>query len=87
MSMDYSVPLNGFQRAEWSLDKIAQRVAISSSGSDSSDDGKDAIGALAGPDPATDMAMLNQVESVAEANLRAFSAEDELARSLLDVVG
>jgi len=84
MVPDFSSPLNGFQRATWDLEKVAQRIASQEQqGTRSEESGAAALGF----DPAANTVMMAQVENTAEANLRAISSQDELSKSLLNVIG
>ena len=84
MVPNFSIPLNGFQQATLDLDKIAQRIASPKQGARSSEEN---AGAAPVTDPARDMVLMAQVENTAEANLRVLSTHDELAKSMLDVLG
>ena len=81
MMPNFSVPLNGFQQASSDLDKIAHRIAShEQTGRSNEETGAAALGL----DPAADLTLLAQVENTAEANLRVLSAQDDLAKSMLD---
>ena len=83
MVPNFSIPLNGLQQAGWDLDKIAHRVASQNQGARSEEE----KGAAAlGLDPAADMTLIAQVENTAKANMQALSTQDELAKSMLDIL-
>jgi len=84
MVPNFSIPLNGLQQAGWDLDRIAHRIASQNQGARSSDE---KAASVFGSDPAADMILLAQVENTAEANMRALSTHDDLAKSMLDVIG
>ena len=84
MVPNFSIPLNGFQQAAADLDKIAQRIASPKQGARSNEEN---AGVSAVTDPARDMILLAQVENTAEANLRVLSTHDQLAKTMLDVLG
>jgi len=84
MVPNFSIPLNGLQQAGMDLDKIAQRIASPKQGARSNEEN---VGATTLPDPAADMVLLAQVENTAEANMRALSTQDDLAKNMLDVLG
>ena len=84
MMPNFSIPLNGLQQAGWDLDKIAHRIASQKQGERSEEEkGAAAIGL----DPAAEMTLMAQVENTAEANLRSLSAQDDLAKDILNVFG
>jgi hypothetical protein len=86
MVPDFSSPLNGlngFQRATWDTEKVAQRITSpqEQQGARSEEGGAAAVGL----DPAAATAMVAQVENTAEANPRALSTQDEVTRSMLNL--
>ena len=84
MVPNFSTPLNGLQQAGWDLEKVAQRIASPKQEARS----KEESGAAAvGFDPAADMVLLAKIENTAEANLRVLSTHDNLAKSMLDLLG
>ena len=85
MVPNFSIPLTGLQQAGFELDKIAHRIASQNQGARSDDEENSA--AAIGLDPAADMVLLAQVENTAEANLRVLSTHDDLAKSMLDILG
>ena len=80
MVPDFSNPLNGFQRAAWDIDKIAQRIA--SQGAHLT---KEGVAASIGLDPAANTALVAQVENTAEADVRVLSSQDEASRNILNL--
>ena len=82
MVPNFSVPLNGLQQAGWDLDKVAQRIASQNQGARTNDEKNGASPIL---DPAAEMTMMAQVENTAEANMRALSTQDELAKDILNI--
>ena len=86
MVPDFSSPLsgsNGFQRATWDIEKVAQRIASSQGqqGVRSEEGGAASVGL----DPAATTVMVAQVENTAEANTRALSTQDDVTRSMLNL--
>ena len=81
MVPNFSIPLSGVQQAGWDIDRIAHRVASQGQGVRSDEEN----GTTHVLDPAADMTMLAQVENTAKANMRALSAQDDLAKGVLDL--